>query len=268
VKTWHGLPVIDDDFPSDPAVLGHGTGYEGRDYSAFPLNGQSFNRESTVARLSEKEIVELVIEKLAKKSFIVDICDAAGLKPKNQKQSSYCWIHGPTGGMDMDRVYAGHTNPILYHSAFYAGSQIKHGANQGGSGVQGVKWLVEHGTCREELWPPMQFHGTVTDEIKADAAKRQVTICEEFEPGDHIGINSSVVMNQPVTVGVPAWGHEVLVCALVFKDGKPKGDYGDLRRKFRNSWGDWGDKGCGVLDGSKAKLDEAMRVVSIEEVLA
>jgi hypothetical protein len=242
MKLWNALPVIDDDFP----VTHHefGTGYSGRDYSEYPLNGQSFNRAPSVARLTEQEIVELVIEKIAKRSFIVDICDAAGLKPKNQKQSSYCWIHGPTGAMDMQRVFAGHTHPIIYHSAFYAGSQIKHGANQGGSGVQGVKWLVEHGTCREDLWPPMQFKGTVTDEIKADAAKRQITICEEFEPGDHLGINSSIVQDQPITVGVPA-----LVARSFGVRSRVQGRQAEGRptATFAASsailGGDWGDKG-------------------------
>jgi hypothetical protein len=37
------------------------------------------------------------------------------------------------------------------------------------------------------------------------------------------------------------------------------------RRKFRNSWGDWGDNGRGVLAGAKRKFDEAMRIVAIEQ---
>jgi len=271
MKLWGRLPVIDDDYPDSVAgvcpISGYGTGYDGRDYAAFPLNAQWYNREPTVARLTEKEIVELVIEKTAKQNWIVDLCDAAGLKPKNQQQSSYCHIHAPTAGMDMDRVYAGHIDPILYHAAFFAGSQITGGRNVGGSGVVDVKYLVEHGTCDEKLWAPMKFHGTAAEvqAAKADAEKRKVIISEEFDPNDDVGINSSLVQDQPITVGVPAWSHEVLLVALVFKGGATKGSYGDLRRKFRNSWGDWGDRGCGVLDGAKAHLDEAMRIAAIME---
>lgn len=250
----NGFPIVDD---AKPAVVdGYGTGYQPRDYASIALNSLKCTRASTVARLSEQEIKELIAEKTAKKSWITDHADRVGSKVKNQSSSSYCWIHAPVRGMELFLVHAGETPLTL--SAFYAGSRIKNGRNQGGSGITGVKWLHEHGTCVEEMWPPMQFRGRVTPEIEANAELHQITVYEEFDPDDYQMIWSSIVQDQPVTVGIPAWGHEVLLTFLTL-------DGNSINEGFDNSWGTgYGKNGRGVLSGRMRRFDEAGRIAAME----
>lgn len=261
-----GYPIVGDDYAPTGVHADHGTGYEGRDLDAFPLYGLKCARKASVQRLTETEIVERVIEYTAGQKFASDLADRAGLKRKNQKQSSYCWIHAPTSGMEYCIMLSG--GKVVVLAAFYAGSQIKGGRNQGGSGIAGVKWLAEHGTCLESQWPPMQFKGENTPEIQAMAARRQITIYEEFDPADKQLIYSAILQLQPVTVGIPAWGHEVLLTFLTMAKPGSK-DFGDIREGFDNSWGpEWGKNGRGVLEGAKRRFDEAGRIAGVEACAA
>lgn len=261
---FSGAPLFDDDFviPADK-----GTGYQRRSYVDFPLNGQSYNQAAPkIKRLSEQEILEIAIEKIAKKTFLIDHVERIGLPPKDQSQSNFCHIHGPVGLMEALIAFATGAKKIL--SAFFPGSQITGGRNVGGSGVHDIKWLVENGTCDEDIWKPMKFHGSAAEvaAAKAESVNHKPITVEEFEPGDLVGMFSVLCQDQGLSIGT-AWdggGHEVWLGGLVFKTNKPKPSFGDLRPKFRNSWGNWGDKGCGVLDGSKfTGIDEVMRIAEV-----
>ncbi len=262
---YSGAPLVDDDFKNPP---NKGLGYERRSYVDWPLNGQPYNRAPTIKRLTEQEIVELVIERTAKKNWAIDLAHAAGFTAKDQQQSNFCHIHAPVGGMEICRCFAG--LPYKKLSAFFAGSQITGGRNEGGSGVHDVKWLVEHGTCDESLWVPMKFKGSAEEvaAAKAESVNHKIVTCEEFEPKDIQLIFSSAGQDQPVSIGT-AWdggGHEILIVKLVFKTQKAKPTFGDIRPVIQNSWGqDWGtDQGCGVIDGTKfTGIDEAMRIAEV-----
>lgn len=247
-----GFPVIDDTF-------GHigmdGTGYESRDYAAYPLCGLEKSAAFADPVIDPSEYKDRIEEKTANKSWISDICDLAGLKVKNQSQSSYCWIHAPVHGMEVTYVMNGGAPKVL--SAFYAGSQIKGGRNQGGSGITGLEWLTKHGTCLESFWEPMKFSGNVTPEIVGNAELHQVTKFIDIDASNTQQIITRLLTNRPVTVGIPAWGHEVLLTFLVW-DGRPY--FG-----FDNSWGtSYGKNGRGVLSGAKERFDEAGSIETVE----
>lgn len=255
-------PVVDEAHSPPGGTDEHGCGYEERDYKAWPLNGQVYNREPGVARMTDKEIRDCIEHKTNEKSWPIDLMDRAGLPRKNQKSSSYCHVHAPVHIMEALIVIAGAEKKIL--SAFYAGSQITGGRNVGGSGVRDVKWLVENGTCVESMWEPMKFKGENTPEIKANAKLHQITLTEEFEPKDHQLIQSSICQNQMVTVGATNWSHEIPIVKLVWDEAKKK-----VRYVIANSWGsDWGVNGCGVLSDSYSKFDEVMRIAAVEQSVA
>ncbi len=265
MKLHHsGVPLFDDDFviPADK-----GTGYEKRSYVDWPLNGQPYNQAAPkIKRLTEQEIVEIAIEKIAKKTFLCDHVERIKLPPKDQSQSNYCHIHGPVGLMEAVIAFASGDKKIL--SAFFPGSQITGGKNVGGSGVRDIKWLVENGTCDEALWAPMKFHGTAAEvaAAMAEAVNHKPTTVEEFDPNDLVGMFSTLCLDEGLSIGT-AWdggGHEIWLGGLVSKTQKPKPSFGDLRPKLRNSWGNWGDDGWAVLDGTKfTGIDEAMRIAEV-----
>lgn len=267
MKNHQGFETVGDDYARPAGFAEHGTGYVPRDYQAFPMNGLKCAQAPTIKRLSEQEIVELAIEKTAKKTWVTDLADRVGSIVKNQGQAPYCFAHAPVRGMEYARIHQGGTMLVL--SAFYAAWLVKHGRKEGGSGIQVVKALSEHGTCVEELVPPQTFHVNETAEIKTNAGLHQITVWEDFEPDDTQLQMSSVVQDQPFTVGIPAWGHEVLVNFLAFTNKSGKPTFGDLCEGFDNSWDkEWGKNGRGVLAGTKRKFDEAGRIAAIEQSVA
>lgn len=270
-KLIDGYPVVDDNYSRPPGFESHGTGYTARDYQAFPLNGMSFCQQPSVKRLTEQEILEIAIEKTAKKTWIIDLCDRVGSIVKNQQSAEYCWIHAPVRGMECIRVAQGGPHPPL--SAFYPAWLIKHGQNTGGSGIQGIHTLADHGTCMETMVPPMTFHVNVTPEITANGNLHKIEVYEEFDPDDTQLQMSSVCQDQPYSVGIPYWspdgGHEVLATFLAFANTSGKPTFGDLREGIDNSWGiGWGKNGRGVLSGTKRKFDEAGRIAAISQSIA
>lgn len=250
--------VIDDDFRFDPNLDG-GTGYVERDFSEFPLNPFEFCAAPSFKALTLKELVEIAKEKKAKRERIIDKADAAGSKVKNQGRSSYCWIHAPVRGMELRYIVQGGKLKTL--SAFWAGARIKNGRNQGGWGLQGAKYLHDYGTCLESMHAPGDFDVNRDPATVANAAKHQIATWNDIDPQDRLLIATAVlVYERPVTVGIPAWTHEV---AITFYEPNERGD--DIDEGIDNSWGQgWGDNGRGILKGRYKRFSEAGAIGDLE----
>lgn len=241
---------IDDNTAQPPD--GMRRGYDGRDYSAYPFLSLKCARPSTVKRISKADRLEIIREKNAKKTWIKDICDARGSPVKNQQNSNYCWFHAPVRGIEVHYVLSG--GPVLKLSAFYGAAIIKGGRNQGGSGVVACEFLSENGTCTEEFHAPMNFKVNRDAEAKANALLHVLDEGEEIDADDHETIKSAICADIGVTVGIPAWSHEVLLTYLNEDD-----EYG-----CDNSWGQsWGDNGRGILSARYSRFDEAWAVRSV-----
>ncbi len=196
----------------------------------------------------------------AAKSWASDHADRVGSPVKDQGQSNYCWAHAPTRGMEYAIILNG--DPVKVLSAFYTAYPIKRGSNSGGSGIEAVHSLTNHGTCTQDLWGRLNFRGPETAEVKDNAALHQITIYEDLDPRDMAYIFSSVCQDQPVTVGIPAWSHEVLITFLVIESGV-------ILPGFDNSWGQsYGNNGRGVLRGKMTRFDEAGRIAAVEQSVA
>lgn len=247
--TVQGYPVIDENVT---ATLG--TGYEGRDYSAYPIGGLKCARPAAKATIPD-DIADRIAQKTREKSWVTDICDACGVIRKNQENSNYCWIHAPVHAMEC--YYALSGGLLVPLSAFKAGADIKGGRNQGGSGIVGVEYLADKGTCTEALHPSMDFSTRISAEQVENSSLHKITEYEEFDPDDHASIIVSVLNNIPVTVGIPAWSHEILITALVYDKQQFSFNNG-IGYVFDNSWGmDWGNNGRGILSRTYSRFDEA-----------
>lgn len=257
MEILNGFPVIDDTFRVDPNLDGeHGRGYIDRDYLAYPLGGQGFSRAFSQHRYTLDEIIERIKEKTANKSWMTDKCDRVGSKVKNQSRSNYCWKHAPIRGAEIKYVIMGGEVKTL--SAFWGAARIKNGRNQGGWGIQAAEYMAKYGAPLESLHPPMDFSVDRNPETEANAARHQLVTWDDIEPSDKLTIWSSVVDDHAVTVGIPAWGHEVCLTFLVLEGNT-------IREGFDNSWGtSWGNNGRGVLKGNMQRFSEAGRIGVME----
>lgn len=256
MSTLFGFEEVGDNYP---AVVGtFGRGYQSRDYGAFPLCGLPSAQPLGIPRMSRAERIERIKEKTAKKTWVTDRCDQLGLVAKDQSNSNYCWGHAPIKGIEIRRIMQG--DSLLVLSAFWLCSYIKRGRNNGGSGIEALQYLNDVGVPREDLWPPMKFRGAWEEQpLKTNAAKHLVPLFWDIDPSDKEAIETAVIADFPVTVGVPAWGHEVLLTFLRYDDQRDKISMG-----FDNSWGaSWGTNGRGILSGAKERLDEAGAVVTV-----
>lgn len=254
----HNFHVLDDSYRFDPNLDG-GTGYEPRDFAEYPMNPFEFCAAPTFKALSLKELVEIAKEKKAKRERIIDKCDAAGSKVKNQGRSSYCWVHAPVRGMEIRYIIQGGKPKVL--SAFWAGARIKNGRNQGGSGITAVKYLHDHGTCLESMHKPGDFSVDRNPEHEANAAKHQIVSYYDIDPSDRLLIATAVlVYERTVTVGIPKWTHEV---DITFYEPTPDGN--DIDPGIDNSWDvTYGDNGRGILRGGYQRFDEAGVIGDLE----
>lgn len=250
-----GYHLVDDSFNVD--FQGEfGTGYISRDYAEYPLAGLKCARTFSQPYIPREEYKERIEEKTRKKTWVRDKCDRVGSKVKNQQNSNYCWMHAPVRGMECVLISQGGVPFTL--SAFYPAAQIKRGRNQGGSGIEAVEWLSAHGTCIESLHPPMDFSTNVSREVVANGLLHQILVYEDLNPTDDDAIITKLLTDHPVTVGIPSWGHEVLITFLLWENGEVI--YG-----IDNSWGtDWGTNGRGVLQGRMSRFDEAGSIEVIE----
>lgn len=256
MKFIQGHWVIDESAPPPNPNI-HGRGYVPRDYQSHPMHSAKCAFKGTRPRIDPREFQDRILEKTAKKLWITDHCDRVGSHVKDQNGTNYCWINAPTRGLEVFYVLS--SGLVLDLSAAYGGSIIKGGANQGGSGIEAVDWIHDHGQPDVKYWPTNKLSRTASQasqECKDSAMKHRIMQWEDMDAGDMDAIFSSVLENVPVTVGIPAWGHEVLITYLVWQNGR-------VVPGIDNSWApSWGTNGRGLLTGAYARFDEAGAVIS------
>lgn len=240
-----GHPVAEPVIPQ-----GFGTGYVARDYKSFPLGGLKFAKSAPpVKELTDAEIIEAAKEKTARKAWLTDHFDRLNIPVKNQSRSNYCWGHGAVRSCESCYVMSGGVPHVL--AAFDICALIKGGSNQGGSGIQAIERIADVGVCVESLHKPMDFSSRRTPEQEANAALHKIEAYDDIDTSAHRLIASYVIANIGVTVGIPAWGHEVCLTFIAIEAT-------DWFFGFDNSWSpSYGNNGRGVLHGAMSRFDEA-----------
>jgi hypothetical protein len=261
-----GCPIIDDDNAHeffDPKVDGERVckGRMPRDFTREPLGSLGFAApfKDKVKLIPRSDWDLLIKEKQERRERIKDMFDFHKMRVKNQGQTNYCWINAPVHAIELARTKANQEYVEL--SPASAGAMIKRGANVGGWGTEGVRWLAEHGPVPSSMWGNNQLSGWRELDAKygAERAKYRVEDWIELTPRNFDQVASLLLYGIPVCVGLNWWGHEVTLWDLVKLDGT--GRYGAY---FGNSWGpSWGDNGQGVLTESKATQDDGVSPIVV-----
>lgn len=166
-----------------------------------------------------------------------------GHVPDNdQAQTNYCWANGPVSGA-MHLRYAQGESPMYLSAASVAGP-VSGYRNEGGWGLDAVKFLVSTGCVRDSLWPNAAIDKSYASksEVKADYPRHKL-LSANLDLGatgkmfDEVA--TCVLLGAPVPVGYNWWGHEVVAVGLTIENDKP---YLILRNSWGDAW-DGGDKG-------------------------
>lgn len=214
--------------------------------------------------IDEAEWDERIAEQVAKQSSMEDIrnfgMDGQQIPSLDQDGIGYCWIHSGTNCMKIGRAISG--EPYVPLSAFMAGSIIKNYRDEGGNGIDGVKFFATKGVCSEKYWPAQARNPKYdTPEMWANAALHKALRWYDLSPNASTRrkqVASCLLRNIPVIGDFNWWGHSVMMIRLVSR----------TETNIWNSWSDsWSVKGIGKLQGSKAWPDNAV-ALNVESAAA
>jgi hypothetical protein len=250
----HIAPVLDGE------VKGHGL--IPRDYSIYPA--EMFDAPRDMKLIPRSEWQARIQEQEARKSRISDILlsgdDGKPIPSLDQGPNGYCWGHSTGGCIQAVRAING--QPYVPLSCYMVCAIIKKGRNEGGWCGLSAKFMREIGICSQKTWPQGDRNtARDTPAVREEAAKYRVH--EEWVDlsrdvyDQNLSMDMVVtclLMNIPVAGDFNWWAHSVLLCDAVWVDGA-------IAIRFRNSWGDgYGNKGFGVLQGSKAVTNGAVAI--------
>ncbi len=183
------------------------------------------------------------------KTRVSDRIRAAKLPPKNQEQTSYCWINAPTAAVEVVRLFQNQEYVEL--SPASAGARIKNFQNVGGWGKEGLGFIIDNGLVPVDRWPANAISRQYYTAANIELAKQyRVTEWWELRPRNVNEMVSALLRRMVAPIGLSFWGHEVYAVDPVWLDGT-------IAVRFRNSWGPgYGDFGFNVLQGSRMLPDD------------
>lgn len=254
-------PVIDDDNWKDfiaPVVDGEvkAHGLVPRDYSLYPA--EMFAPPAELPLIPRSEWSARIKERDRLKANLSDV--RGDIPSLDQGQNGYCWGHSTVSCVTLNRAVAG--QPYVPLSAYHVCAVIKRGRNEGGWCGLSAKFLREVGVCSQQLWPQgnRDYQRLDTEAARKDAATRKVT--EDWVDLTRDVYDQNLTFDQVATcllIGVPVavdfnwWAHSV--CAMDLVEVEP----GSFGLRILNSWSDaWGERGTGILRGTKAIPDGAV----------
>jgi len=179
----------------------------------------------------------------------------------NQRKTNYCWCFGLVAGVMNRYAKMDGVAPLL--SPAGPACQGKDFANEGGWGVEAVRYCNRYGIPTQDAWPNCSFNRELPDnpEVIESSKLHDVVEYERLDSYDFDGAMSALLdplNSSPVTLGLSWWGHLVLGLQGI----RYGGQWGIV---IVNSWDyTWGEGGYGVLLGDRANPTEALVIKSIK----
>ncbi len=228
-------------------------------------NPDGFGYAGTAAQFNDDWLIPQsewqarIQEQQETQSRISDLVAHYKIPPKNQGSLNYCWIYAPVHAMELNRVRSGY--PYQPLAAAQVGACIKRGRNSGGWGMEGVRWIGQHGIATEGDYgssPAIQPSYASPAMMRA-AARNKCTEWVECRPKVVPQLVSMLLRGYAVAIGLDWWRHEVTACEAIWLDGA-------IAIRIRNQWQGWGSNGFGILRGSKMIPSDCVSPVSMAAI--
>lgn len=250
--------------PNKPDV---GFGLVPRDYSKIPVGSIRGVEKFSMPLIPRNEWSSRIKDMEQSQSRLSDLFHLSGQKSLDQNGQGYCWAYSPASAIMVARARDNQPNVRL--SAHAVACVIKNFRDQGGWNPLAVEFAMARGYPTIELWPEQSMSRQYDNQRTwADAAKYKIT--EGWMDLTPSAYDRNLSFDQLMTcllLRIPCptdhnwWGHSICSCDPVeFDNSLPLSDPNRWGSRILNSWRNWGDRGFGILRGSKAISDGATAI--------
>lgn len=261
IKLHTGEHVYDEsNYKELLSVSGFATGLKPRSehplcsaYGSIP--GTMLFEDVVPAKIPRSEWADRVSEMDSKQMWATDVIT---WKPRNQASTNFCWANGPCTAAEIASVRQG--LKYVEQSAASVTCMVNGYVNQGGWGLEAVKYMASDGACSVDLWPNTGISRSYdTTASRADRANHRVLEWIDV-PADFDSLATMLLLGFACAVGYSWWSHEVCATRIV-KTGSSSWGV-----EIRNSWNGWGNAnrhgvdGFSVLSESKGTPDDCQAV--------
>ena len=249
----HSKFVINDsNWKQITADLTHPRGYRGMWLSDGARSAApSFRDQTQIKLLTDTEIDERIDQAERDKATLKDFALDMNVECLDQGRTNYCWINAPVFCAMLRRLIE--TGQEHRYSPASGGAVIKGFQNVGGWGSQALAFMIENGINYQSDWPPNAIDRRYyTAENREKAKLNRVTEYYRLETWQEV--KSCIAQKIPCGLGYNWWRHEVTGMCLTLRSHN---------LEIANSWGNWGDRGYGTLEGSRRYPDDAVAIVSM-----
>lgn len=238
----------------DGEIKGHG--YVPRNYRTHPP--QMFDPPSELKVYPRSEWSDRIKQKTQEKSWLTDLRTWPSL---DQNGNGFCWAYSTTSCVMLNRSLM--NQPYVRLSAHAVACKIKNFRDEGGWCGLSAKFQREQGCPSVEFWAEKSMSRSHDrPETWANAALHKVSeewvdlTRDVWDQNLSFDIVATCLLNNvPVAVDFNHWSHSV--CGIELVEVEP----GSFGLKILNSWTDgWGERGTGILRGSKAIPDGAVAI--------
>lgn len=243
--------VIDDSTPEDHDVIvgqGFGRGWTGRPDEGYGDAASAFPTQLLIPR---SEWQARIADKEASGTQLSQIILNAGLPPKNQQSTEFCFANSPVHAVEILRVLQ--NEPMVILSAASIACPLTNFQNHGGFGKAALQRISDKGIVPAANWPSnaisRQYY---TNSILATGTNYRCVDWTSMVPRNIDQLVSLLLLGYPCPIGLNWWSHEVTACDAVWINGA-------IGIRFRNSWGPgYGANGFATLTGQKMIPDDAI----------
>jgi hypothetical protein len=253
--------TINDENFSQFVDEGRGNGMCGTLPRKTAYGASSAAQRTTIDLISPDEIPARIADKNRNKSWLYNVWERNGKWVLNQNPLSFCWCFSAVEALMLIRAVQ--NLPFKRLSPSSVACPINNWVNAGGYIENALQYLVQHGVSSVEYVPEMTCdQRDFKRGWREDQANYRVTGWDDLEPRNPWQVITSLLLDEPVVVGLNWWEHALCYGFVIDKyPNLPANRWDRYTIGVLQSYGpDYGNHGWFELEGNRWLPDQAYRV--------